>query len=64
MTAAAHTVKRRTSYRIVQDCLREGLGVEDILVRHGIPIKRSRQIIRHLRVTGALSSLYEKEART
>ena len=47
---------------IVVACLRQGLGVEDMRVRHGISEDLSRSIINWLRETGRISEIYGEAA--
>ncbi len=49
---------RATVFRALQ----EGLGVEDIAVKHRIPRDRVREIVAHLRREGVLRIIYARAA--
>lgn len=46
----------------IWSALRDGLGVEDIRVRHGIPEEFSREVIRRWRASGALHAIVRGQA--
>ena len=44
--------------KIVMKDIREGYGVEDIAVRHGMPVERARYEVRWLRMFGYLDLMF------